>query len=361
MTRKLAPKAITIIELVVITAFIALLASVTLPSLQTLEKRNGRTMCLSNLRQIGSASLLYASEDDDGQLVPLHLGNVRSDASYCISRGPWVWRLVLPIIYGGRTAVHPLEAGSMTSYKLMDPNVHPCGNPDWGASGRPLNQYIADLETFHCPADTGYPELDPEDWGGQYNMDSPPQSAGIPCWDFLGNSYRVNTCGFVWAYDGIDSPNPKWKAAFSSGPRGHAAMSIESPSSTVLYADPLFYLWSRYSPDIDPNVTTFPGWHGEITADNVAYCDGSARMTQAYPLSDFSQDELENMGFSSQFDDDSYYFLRRGPTWREDCHPTPGASIQVFHYMTGQSLLSNELDVYTGWPFDNYTENECMW
>lgn len=87
-------------------------------------------------------------------------------------------------------------------------------------------------------------------------------------------------------------------------------------------------------------------------SDNVAYCDGSARLTRVGELYEFSDEELEEMGYTPMFDQDT--FLRRGPTWREDCYPTPGAQIRIYN-ANNQNVTP---PVYwTGWPFDDYQFN----
>ena len=361
--------AFTLIELLVVVAIIALLVSILLPSLQGAREQAKKALCLSNMKQVGLGSHSYAVEDDLEQLIPIHWGNVRSDATKYMSSGPWVWRLALPYIYGGRTCVKPL-VGDQVSYKMMDVKLYPkSAQWDWGAPGRPLNRYlyggvaeadIKDMSLFHCPSDTGYPEYDPEVFGGTGVQDCPPQSQLVPCYDFVGNSYRINTCGMIMTYAGIDSPNPKWKYSFSVGSEGHASSSIENPSRVAMYCEPNFYWWSRQSPGAfeNPEDYMFPGWHKKIMSDNVIYCDGSARQTKVDSLSDWDDATLEGMNYCQGYGWN--YFLRRGRTWQTDCYPTPGALIRVFSYGNGKPLMS-PASWPPGWPFDGYTTNLCYW
>jgi prepilin-type N-terminal cleavage/methylation domain-containing protein/prepilin-type processing-associated H-X9-DG protein len=56
--------ALTLIELLVVIAIIAVLAALLIPALSTMRNSAKNTTCVSNLRQIGSAINLYASEHD---------------------------------------------------------------------------------------------------------------------------------------------------------------------------------------------------------------------------------------------------------------------------------------------------------
>src|SRR5712691_3467653 len=55
----------TLVELLVVIAIIALLAAVLFPVFAQAREKGRQTYCLSNLRQMGTAMMLYA-EDHDG-------------------------------------------------------------------------------------------------------------------------------------------------------------------------------------------------------------------------------------------------------------------------------------------------------
>ncbi|MHC5077155.1 MAG: type II secretion system protein [Planctomycetota bacterium] len=73
------PRGFTLVELLVVISIIALLMSITFPSLRSAREQAKRSVCMSNLRQIGHSIHIYGI-DNNGRLIP---GNAPS---------PWaVW------------------------------------------------------------------------------------------------------------------------------------------------------------------------------------------------------------------------------------------------------------------------------
>ena len=84
----------TLIELLVVIAIIAVLMGILMPALRTAKEQGRMAVCLSNLRQIGLASQLYA-EDNDLKVPRAEVyGNTDEDMQ--------VWQTLYMKYLGGR-------------------------------------------------------------------------------------------------------------------------------------------------------------------------------------------------------------------------------------------------------------------
>src|SRR5947199_54634 len=111
-------KGFTLIDLLVVIAIIAILASLLLPALARAKVKAQAIKCISNQKQQYLGYHMYA--DDNRDLFPVH--------------GDWA-------TVGGfiRTNVRTV------------PIVHDTA----GETNRPLNAYVRAAEAFHCPSDRG--------------------------------------------------------------------------------------------------------------------------------------------------------------------------------------------------------------
>lgn len=112
------PAGFTLLELLVIVAIIGVLAGMLLPALNRATGLTQRTTCLSNLRQLGYAWMLYY-DSNDGRLVESFPGKNQIN--------PYAWVL-----------------GNMQ-------NASEAGNSHLITSGK-LFPYISNVQNYSCPA-----------------------------------------------------------------------------------------------------------------------------------------------------------------------------------------------------------------
>lgn len=330
----------TLIELLVVIGIVMLLIGMLLPALGRAREQSRRTYCLANLRSIAAAALAYAADDPRELLIPIH-AQMRTpmDAS-----DYWLRRTAIWFSYGGRSAPAPFLTDS--GERMLDEHG------PWAARTRPLNRFLfseinagdeKQLKLFECPSDRGYPESIDID-------DSPLQNAERRCYDTLGNSYRASLYG-------VFSPDHEaYSGAFAIGPWGHRLSTIENASLTIAFGEPTFFnMIGLDNGVVNPDPVVATGWHGQFMVDNLALCDGSARSARATgheaveePIARKQMSLGENWGLIS-----------RGPGWRFDLWPTPGAKIFAADPtdLTWNPPYSGFGERAKTWPFRNAQDN----
>jgi prepilin-type N-terminal cleavage/methylation domain-containing protein/prepilin-type processing-associated H-X9-DG protein len=217
--RKISQPGFTLIELLVVIAIIAILAAMLLPALAKAKEKASRTVCLSNLRQIGMASVIYRGDFNDYFPPNIQIG---ADGNPYKTIFAWVGKV-----------------GSSGSYAQLD------------ATRRPLNQYLGgysvsnDVPVAHCPKDN--------DPAGRY---------------FSYGSTYANNCGTA-----------SWNTLCTDDTTGASCKGsdIRSVSRMVIMAEEGAY-WPAWNAAAPPNVDYI---HTKPLDNrwNVAYADGHAQFT----------------------------------------------------------------------------------
>ena len=154
--RRPAPSGFTLIELLIVIAIIAILAAILFPVFARARESARRTACVSNVRQLGTAWMMYV-QDYDETFPPTN------------SAANSVWGP--STTYTGKYPCKPCRPHLKTNDAITyDPTVYAI-------------PYIKNYDMFKCPSDVGIPT--------SALVNDPSQ--GQPVWKVEHTSYCLNT------------------------------------------------------------------------------------------------------------------------------------------------------------------------
>ncbi len=133
-------RAFTLIELLVVIAIIAILAAILFPVFAQAKKAAKKTSCLSNVKQLNLASLMYSGDSDDTVAANSEGLVVHPITGAWVPMEPWTG---LNGVFAG--ADYGFGGGANAPLGFMDP----LASQNWGRSIYP---YVKSMDMFGCPS-----------------------------------------------------------------------------------------------------------------------------------------------------------------------------------------------------------------
>lgn len=221
-----ARRGFTLIEILVVISIVAVLISILLPALSQSREQGKKVVCMSNMKQIGTAATAYLNEGQD---------NLPWTYVYMVQPNDPNRHIFYPGLstyssytWGGMMAPRPDPGDDKADFSIIPPNF------------RALNRFLdpsargkQTIGTVKCPGDLS--SVSPVVGMGPVALvpEEPKTS-----WEAYGTSYSIN-----WFF--VEDPYlPAWAGASGSGGGGGSGNSGGANNGSQ-YSEHLYYLGKR--------------------------------------------------------------------------------------------------------------------
>lgn len=245
----------TLIELLVVIAIIALLISILLPALGKAREQSKRLVCMSNMKQIGTAVFLYSESNDNLPWTDTQSLEINGDPKLYPGVG-----IYTSYSWGGMRAPFPRQGDEAADFALVPPEnreLNPFLDPDARDRGA--------VKVTQCPGDRS--AVSPTVGQGP-NPPIPEQAESS--WQVYGTSYSIN-----WFYLDLlpvtfSLPNLfiEGKRIVNQGVGGSAAEFV------LMWENQVDQLWVGATPQGGGQLGE--GWHRSYSNHTFLFLDGHA-------------------------------------------------------------------------------------
>ncbi len=178
-----ARRGFTLIELLVVIAIIAILAAILFPVFARARENARRTACISNVKQLGLAWMMYV-QDNDETFPPDNTTTASPTTQWQVEPGS-------PAGFPCKPCRPRRLLSATPPVPFDDPVLFP-KTDQLAYDARPFAlPYIKNVDIFKCPSDNGIPDGVIQQATGNPAAFDP--SHGVAVWKVEGTSYCLNT------------------------------------------------------------------------------------------------------------------------------------------------------------------------